>query len=90
LSIPLLADLASYAEAARIGFSVKENVQRLMRFAWFEKRIMEVCLVWHASTPDWEVNQALGLHLGLHANYTGALGSPAPKMEFSPAVTLVN
>ena len=67
MQIPPLAGLATYAEAARIGYGIEENVQRLLRYAWIEKRAMEVGLYWLASTPEWEVKEALGLHMSLDA-----------------------
>ena len=34
--LPELAGLASYADAARVGYSVDENVPRLLRYHWLE------------------------------------------------------
>jgi hypothetical protein len=90
-AIPPLAGLASYAEAAHPGYSVEDNVQRLLRYAWIEKRAMEVGLYWLASTPEWEVKEALGLHLYQHALHAGALRrrigemrNPVPRLDVSP------
>jgi hypothetical protein len=91
MQIPPLAGLASYAEAARIGYSIEENVRRLLRYAWFEKRAMEVGLYWLAPTPEWELKEALGLHLSLDAEHAAAIRkrisemrSPPPRMDVSP------
>lgn len=91
MSIPPLAGLASFTEAARHGYSVEDNVQRLLRYAWIEKRAMEVGLYWLASTPEWEVKEALGLHLYLHATHAGDLRrrigemrNPVPRLDVSP------
>ena len=89
--IPPLAGLANYAEAAAVGYGVKENVSRFLRYAWIEKRAMEVGLYWLASTPEWEVKEALGLHLRLDAEHAASirvrvseLRTPAPRMDVSP------
>ncbi len=91
MSIPPLAGLATYAEAAKPGYSVEENVSRFLRYAWIEKRMMEVGLYWLASTPEWEVKEALGLHLSLHADHAAdirvrvaEMRNPLPRMDVSP------
>ena len=91
MPIPPLAGLAGYEEAAVIGYSVEENVGRLLRYAWIEKRAMEAGLAWLASTPEWEVKEALGLHLHLDAEHTaglrrriGEMRSPVPRLDVSP------
>src|SRR5262245_57124824 len=38
--LPELAGLASYGDAARIGYSVDENVRRLVRYHWVERSLM--------------------------------------------------
>lgn len=63
MSIPPLAGLATYERAAQPGYSVEKNVKLFLRYAWIEKRLMETGLYWLASTPEWEVKEALGLHL---------------------------
>jgi hypothetical protein len=89
--IPPLAGLATYEEAARLGYSVEENVQRLLRYAWIEKRAMEAALYWLAPTPEWEVKEALGLHLSLDAEHAanfrqriGEMRSPTPRLDVAP------
>lgn len=91
MSLPPLAGLGSYEEAARIGYDVEANVQRFWRYAWFEKRLMDVALYWLAPTPEWEAKEALGLHAHLSATHVAALRkrvsemrNPAPRMETSP------
>lgn len=91
MPIPPLAGLASYDQAARLGYNVEENVQRLLRYAWIEKRAMETGLYWLASTPEWEVKEALGLHISLGAEHVaqvrkriGEMRSPLPRMDVSP------
>ena len=91
MPIPPLAGLSTYPEAAQIGYGVAENVKRLLRCAWFEKRAMEVGLYWLAPTPEWEVKEALGLHLSLDADHAadirkriGEMRNPVPRMDISP------
>ena len=43
--IPELAGIATYEQAAHVGYSVEENVQRLLRLHWTERRLMDVMLV---------------------------------------------
>jgi hypothetical protein len=62
LGIPELAGVASYADAARIGYSVDENVRRLLRYHWVERGLMTTMLAHLAATPIWEVKCALALH----------------------------
>ena len=91
MAIPPLAGLADYKAAARIGYSVEENVQLMLRYAWIEKRVMETALYWLAPSPEWEVKQALGLHMSLDAEHAatlrqriGEMRSPVPRMDVSP------
>jgi len=51
--IPELAGIATYESAGRVGFSVAQNVDRLLRLHWAERRVMEVFLTRIASTPEW-------------------------------------
>jgi hypothetical protein len=91
MPLPPLAGLASYEQAAHIGYDVDTNVQRFCRYAWFEKRLMDVALYWLAPTPEWEAKEALGLHAHLSATNVAMLRkrasemrSPAPRMDISP------
>lgn len=95
MALPPLAGLATYEAAARIGYSVEANVQRLLRYAWIEKRSMEAGLYWLASTPEWEVKEALGLHLSLDAEHVAALRkrigemrNPVPRLDVTPDAAL--
>jgi hypothetical protein len=59
LGIPELAGVTTYAAAARVGFSVEENVRRLLRFYWVERRLMLAAVAHIPATPEWEVKCAL-------------------------------
>jgi hypothetical protein len=89
--IPELAGVASYADAARIGYSVDENVRRLLRYHWVERALMRTMLSNLASTPVWEVKCALALHQWQSSLRIDALRrrisemrSPVPPLDTSP------
>ena len=95
LGIPELAGVASYAGAARIGLSVEENVRRLVRYHWIERRLMLIAIAQLPATPEWEVKCGLALHQWLdvgHANAFRAriteMRNPAPRMDVSPDAAL--
>jgi hypothetical protein len=89
--VPELAGLCSYAEAARVGFSVDESVRRLLRLHWTAKRLMDVALAHLPGTPEWEVKCGLALHQwqnGEHAEAIRAriteMRSPPPRLDAPP------
>ena len=95
MPVPPLAGICSYAEAAQPGLSVDESVARLVRYAWLEQAAMQVSLEWLNPTPEWEVKEALSLHLYLDCEHAGALRqrigelrNPPPRMDVSPSGTL--
>jgi hypothetical protein len=90
-AIPELAGLCTYEEATRIGFSVDENVRRLVRLHWVEKRLMDIAVARLPATPEWEVKCALGLHQwqdGEHADAirrrVSEMRSPPPPLDRAP------
>jgi hypothetical protein len=89
--IPELAGVATYESAARIGYSVAENVERLLRLYWAERRIMSSLLAHIASTPEWEVKCAMCLHQWYAAEHADALRKrisemrhPVPPLDKAP------
>jgi hypothetical protein len=91
LGIPELAGVATYADAARIGFSVDENVRRLLRYHWIERGLMTAMLAHLPSVPVWEVKCALALHqwqasLRIDAirRRISEMRSPVPPLDASP------
>ena len=95
MPIPVLAGVCSYEEAARLGYSVEENVARMVRYAWIEKRMMDMGLYWMNPTPEWEVKEALSLHLYLDADHTrmfrervSEMRNPPPRMDVAPDAAL--
>ncbi|HEU5183925.1 MAG TPA: hypothetical protein VFU01_05115 [Gemmatimonadaceae bacterium] len=91
LGIPELAGVATYATAARVGFSVDENVRRLVRFHWVERGLMMMAIARLPATPEWEVKCALALHQWLDVGHATALRAritemrnPTPRMDVAP------
>lgn len=90
-NLPELAGVATYADAARIGFSVEENVRRLLRFHWVERRLMRLLVAHLTSEPVWEVKCALALHQWQSAEHVDALRrrvmemrNPVPRLDTIP------
>jgi len=90
-SIPELAGVATYAEDARIGYSVEENVQRLLRIHWTERRLMDVMWAHLPATSRWEVKCALALHQWYCAGHADWLREriremrhPIPALDLAP------
>jgi len=93
--IPELAGVATYESAGRVGFSVAQNVERLLRLHWAERRMMEVLLTRIASTPEWEVKCAICLHQWYAAEHADALRKrisemrhPVPPLDKVPDAAL--
>jgi hypothetical protein len=93
--IPELAGTATYAQAARIGYSVEENVQRLARMHWTVRRLMETMWAHLASTPVWEVKCALALdqwYCAEHAEWLRRriteMRHPTPPLDQPPSPEL--
>src|SRR5215208_324649 len=91
-AIPELAGLATYAQAASVGWSVDENVQRLLRLHWTERRLMRSMIARIASEPVWEVKCALALHQWQSAlriddlrTRVSEMRSPVPRFDTAPS-----
>jgi hypothetical protein len=94
-SIPELAGLATYEQAARVGYSVDENVARLLRYHWAERRLMAVLIAHLTAEPVWEVKCALALHQWQSAEHVSALRTriaemrhPVPPLDVAPDAAL--
>jgi hypothetical protein len=95
LGIPELAGVATYEKAARIGFSIEENVRRLLRFHWIERRLMLIAVARLPATPEWEVKCGLALHQWLDVGHATAwrtriseMRNPVPSMDAAPDTAL--
>lgn len=91
VGVPELAGLASYAEAARIGYGVEENVRRLLRYQWTERRLMRDLLSHLTSEPVWEVKGGYALHQWQDAEHVdrlrrriGEMRHPVPALDTAP------
>jgi hypothetical protein len=89
--LPELAGIATYAEAARVGYSVEENVRRLLRFHWVERRLMRILVAHLTSEPVWEVKCALALHQWQGAEHVdwlrrriAEMRNPVPPLDAPP------
>lgn len=49
-------------------FSVEENSRRLLRFFYFERRLMQALGAWTLSIPEFEVKLETGRHIFFHAD----------------------
>jgi hypothetical protein len=86
-----LAGLATYAEAARIGYGVDENVRRLLRYQWTARRVMHTMLAHLTAEPVWEVKSGLALHQWMLAEHVtwirrriSEMRHPVPALDQAP------
>jgi hypothetical protein len=84
LSIPPLAALATYEEAARPGLGVEENVAKMRRYNRVEARLYEISAAALNPTPEWEVKCAMSLHLYLDAEHSQALRDRVAELRKPP------
>jgi hypothetical protein len=91
LGIPELAGQCTYEEAARSGLTVDENVHRLLRYHWVERRLFEAAVAHLPATPEWEVKCGLSLHQYQDIEHVAALRrriaemrSPVPPLDRAP------
>jgi len=89
--VPELAGLATYAGAARIGYSVEDNVRRLLRYQWTERRLMNDLLCHLTAEPTWEIKCGYSLHQWQDAEHAdwlrrriGEMRHPVPALDTSP------
>lgn len=91
MKIPPLAGICTFEDAARLGYTVEDNVAFMLRYAWIEKWMMDLALFWMNPTPEWEVKEALSLHVWLDTEHAGTfrdriseMRNPPPRMDVSP------
>jgi hypothetical protein len=89
--VPELAGLATYAGAARIGYSVEDNVRRLLRYQWTERRLMHDLVSHLTAEPVWEVKCGYALHQWQDAEHVdwlrrrvGEMRHPVPALDTAP------
>ncbi len=91
LGVPELAGLAGYSEAVRIGYSVDENVRRLLRYQWTERRLMSDLVSHLTAEPVWEAKCGFALHQFQDAEHVdrlrrriGEMRHPVPPLDVGP------
>src|SRR5690349_4705884 len=84
LGLPPLAGIAGYREAARPGLSVEQNVRLLKRYAYVERRLMEMSIAHICAAPEWEVKCAFSLHCWLDAEHATAFRERVAEMREPP------
>jgi hypothetical protein len=84
IGLPPLAGLATHEEAARPGFSVDENVERLRRYNYVETRLVELSAAFMNPAPEWEVKCALSLHIYLDSEHSQALRQRVAELRLPP------
>jgi hypothetical protein len=69
LSVPPLAGLCSYADAASAGLGVDATVDRLRRYVYLKTQLLQVMAAHFNGVPEWEVKGGLALHLWQDAEH---------------------
>jgi hypothetical protein len=65
-------------------FTVKENARRLLRFFYFERRLMQALGAWTLSVPEFEVKLEMGRHIFYHADAARLLRERLTEQEMRP------
>ena len=66
-------------------FTVKENARRLLRFFYFERRLMQALGAWTLTIPEFEVKLETGRHIFFHADAARMLRERLTEQEMRPA-----
>lgn len=82
--LPPLAGIATFAEAAKPGLSVDENVQRLKRYHFAWKRLMQIFEARLTAEPIYELKMAYSLHAHYCAEHATALRERVAEMRTPP------
>lgn len=65
-------------------YSVEENARRLLRFFYFERRLMQALGAWTLSIPEFEVKLETGRHIFYHADAARLLRERLTEQEMRP------
>ncbi|HXJ75232.1 MAG TPA: hypothetical protein VNM37_20420, partial [Candidatus Dormibacteraeota bacterium] len=65
-------------------FTVAENAQRLLRFFYFERRLMQALGAWTLSIPEFEVKLETGRHIFYHGDAARLLRERLQEQEMRP------
>jgi hypothetical protein len=67
-------------------FTVKENSRRLLRYFYFERRLMHALGSWTLAIPEYEVKLETGRHIFWHADAARFLRERLTEQEYRPKV----
>ena len=84
IGVPELADVCTYEEVGRPGLRVEENVALLKRYTWVETRLTDLILGHLTATPEWEVKDALCLHVWLDSEHARWLQERVSELRHPP------
>lgn len=82
--LPPLAGVSTFAEAAKPGLSVEENVNRLKRYHFALKRLMQIFEARLTAEPVYELKMAFSLHAHYCAEHATALRERVAEMRTPP------
>jgi hypothetical protein len=82
--LPPLLGLHTMEEAARIGLSVSDSVDRIKRIHWALKRLHQIMVSRVASTPIYELKMAFSLHAYYCAEHITFLAQRVREMREPP------
>src|SRR5512141_2080638 len=82
--LPPLAGLGSFAQAMTGGLSVEESVNRIKRFHFALKRLMQLFQARLTAEPVYELKMAFSLHSHYCAEHCSALRSRVAEMRTPP------
>ncbi len=83
-SLPPLAGVGTFEEAAAEGLGVQECVRRLKRYHYGFQRLWQTALARIASEPIYEIKMGLSHHAHLAAEHIGALRARVAEMRHPP------
>ena len=91
LGFPPLAGLAGSQDAKRMGYSVEQNTQLLLRYVYLHTQLNRVMVAHIAAAGEWEMKQALSLHQWQDAEHglwlrerIRNMRNPAPDLNKAP------
>jgi hypothetical protein len=84
LGVPELAGVCTYEEVEQPGLGVQENVALLKRCNWIETRLTDLFLARLNATPEWEVKDALCLHVWLDSEHAKWLQERVAELRHPP------
>lgn len=83
-NLPPLAGLASFEEAARPGLGVDESVDRIKRYHFALKRLMQILQARLTAEPIYELKMAFSLHSHYCAEHCTAMRERVAEMRTPP------